>query len=544
MYTGSIALSLVNLTEVLRLADFLRARDLMSLCADYMGTVRLSDDPAVCLSFVQLVDAFHLSLVSPSLVSRVHDAVSEQLPGVFTVLTSTEDEPPAACVVARLLTDPEIGAVLESDVYTVVSRLAGRRPHDAATLDLLDRVEFDYLSVEFALESVLTNVQVVGWLERRRPKVLAALRDRVERLQGGVQTAVDIVVCGKRFPPTRGGGDPSTRLLLYVIQDDKWIACRSPVAEPGSSVAGCDWLAGLECLVTDGCGLYALCSVSADAVSYVQTPSVIKRFCRLDLSGGGPHWRRLSSPGVVQSHCRLLVSVDGVYAVDVAGVVERYSTSVDRWDVVCRDGFPTTMHHGATLYVLPMLVGGDSQLCALRVYSCGVGSSWYYASRCVTLYALDVTHGVWNELQRSDIDVADLLAGGSSEEDASTVNFHSYVATPGSLRLLDEIGRERATYDLVHSDWVFPDHPPAEDNTRAQRPRFVGSVLGSAPHAGRVYCACVNGSADFVMYDVTRRRYKMVGQPTDDSPSGVMCHARVSRSSLALITSERAPTCH
>ena len=195
--------------------------------------------------------------------------------------------------------------------------------------------------------------------------------------------------------------------------------------------------------------------------------------------------------------------------------------------MVCRDGFPT--FRNTTLYVLPMLVRGDSQLCALRVYSSGVGPS-RYASRSVTLYALDVTRGVWNVLQRSDIDVADLLSG-SSVEDVNSVNFHGYIATPGSVRLLDELGTERANYDLVGSDWTFTSRP----QNNAVRPSFVGDALGSVPHAGRVYCACV-GSADFVMYDVTRRRYKVMRQPPD-SPSGVMCHVRVSRSTLASLTS-------
>jgi len=54
------------------------------------------------------------------------------------------------------------------------------------------------------------------------------------------------------------------------------------------------------------------------------------RFCRLDLSGsggGGPRWQRLASPEAVQTHCRLVVSVDGIYAVDQRGVVERYSVA-------------------------------------------------------------------------------------------------------------------------------------------------------------------------------------------------------------------------
>jgi len=534
MYTGRIALSLVNLPEVLRLADFLRMRDLMSLCTDYMTSVHLSD-PVVCLSFLHLVDTFHLPLVSASLSSHVHAAVSTQLPAIFAAMGDIDDVPTS--VVAQLLADPEIGSVPEPEIYSAVSRLAEKRPRDAAgVLDLLELVEFEYLSAAFVRQNLLTNADVVGWLERRRPEVLGALRERVERQ--GVEATVDVIICGRRFPLTHDAGDLTARLLVYVIQDDQWTRLRSPVttqdgcrtgAESGSSVAGCDWLGGLECLVTDGCCLYALCSVHADAVSYVHTPVVIKRFCRLDLSSGGCHWQRLASPTAVQSHCRLVVSVDGIYVVDLLGVVERYSISDDRWTVVCLEGFPTIRN--TTLYVLPMLVGGSSQLCALRVYSAGVGPS-RYASRSVTLYALDVSRGVWNTMQRSDIDVSDLLAG-TSNEDTSTVNFHSYVATPGSVRLLDELGAERANYDLVDSDWIFTNRLK---NDTWHRPKFVGEVLGSVPHAGRVYCACVGpGSADFVMYDVIRRRYKVMCQPPD-SPSGVMCHVRISRSSISLMT--------
>ena len=534
MYTGRIALSLVNLPEVLRLADFLRMRELMSLCVEYMNSVRL-DDPALCLSFLHFVDTFHLSLISSSLVTHVHAAVSRQLPAIFAVIADIDDLPTS--VVAQLFADPAIGSVPEPEICVAICRLAGKRPCDVAVLDLLEHVEFEYLSTTFVRQNVLANAEVAGWLDRRRPEVLAALRQRVERQS--VESAVDVIICGRRFPLTHH--DLTARLLVYVIQDDEWIRFRSQVtqdgsrtgAESGPSVLGCDRLGGLECLVSDGYCLYALCSVHADAVSYVHTPVVIKRFCRLELSNDGGLWQRLASPTAVQSHCRLVVSVDGIYVVDLSGVVERYSISEDRWTVVCLNGFPTI--RDTTLYVLPMLVGGDSQLCALRVYSFGVGPS-RYASRSVTLYALDVTQGTWNALQRSDIDVADLLAGNTTE-DANTVNFHSYIATPGSVRLLDELGSERANYDLVGADWVFTNRP--QNNT--PRPNFVGDVLGSVPHAGRVYCACV-GSADFVMYDVTRRRYKVMRQPPD-SPSGVMCHARISRSTLALITST-GQLCH
>ena len=167
-----------------------------------------------------------------------------------------------------------------------------------------------------------------------------------------------------------------------------------------------------------------------------------------------------------------------------------------------------------------MLVGGDSRLCALRVYS---GPS-RYPTRCVTIYALDVPGRAWTALRRSDIELAELLVGDE-------VNFHGYAATPGSLRLLDELGRERASYDLVSSDWTFTSGP----QTPPPRPKFVGDVLGSVAHAGRVYCACV-GRADYVMYDVTRTCYKVV-RAAPDSPSGVMCHARLARVSLALMTS-------
>ena len=531
MYTGNIALPSDNLPEVLRLADFLRMRELMLQCTEYMNSVHLND-PALCLSFLHLIDTFHLSVISTSLATHVHHAASKQLPAVFAAVADTGDLP--ASVVAQLLSDPDIGSVPEPEICAAICRLAGKRPYDVAVLDLLEQVVFEYLSTPFVRQNVLTNAEIVGWLDRRKPEVLEALRQRVER--HSIDSAVDVIICGRRFPLRHyDAGDLTARLLVYVIQDDEWVRLRSPLtqdghqtgAEAGPSVLGCDWLGGLECLVTDGRCLYALCSVHADAVSYVQSPVVIKRFCRLELSSGGRRWQRLASPIAVQSHCRLVVSVDGIYAVDLSGVVERYSTSEDQWTVVCRDGFPTI--RDTTLYVLPMLVGGDSQLCALRVYSFGVGSS-RYASRSVTLYTLDVTRGTWNALQRSDIDVADLLSG-SSTDDANAVNFHSYIATPGSVRLLDELAAERANYDLVDADWVFTNR--SQNNT--PRPNFVGDVLGSVPHAGRVYCACV-GRADFVMYDVTRRRYKVMRQPVD-SPSGVMCHARMERSSLALMTS-------
>jgi len=538
MYTGRIALSLVNLPDVLRLADFLRMRELMTLCADYMNSVRLSE-PAVCLSFLHLVDTFQLSLVSASLAARVHQAVSSQLPAIFAAVADVDDLFLPASVVAQLLADPDIGSVQETEICSAVCRLISKRPHDDRVLDLLEHVGFEYLSTAFVRQNVLASVEVVEWLDRRRPDVLAELRECVERQ--GVETAVDVIICGRRFPLTHDAGDLTARLFVYIIQDDEWIRLRSPMTQDGClagaesrpSAMSCDWLGGLECLVSDGGCLYALCSVHADAVSYVQTPVVIKRFCRLELSSGGRHWQRLASPSAVQSHCRLVVSVDGIYVVDLSGVVERYSISQDQWTVVCSNGFPTI--RDTTLYVLPMLVGGDSQLCALRVYSFGVGPS-RYASRSVTLYALDVMQGVWNALQRSNIDVAELLSGNSSE-DANTVNFHSYVATLGSVRLLDELGAERAKYDMVASDWSFTIRP----QNSARRPKFVGEVLGSVPHAGRVYCACV-GSADFVMYDVIRRCYKVVRQPPE-SPSGVMCHARISRSSLALMTST-AQICH
>jgi len=533
MYTGRIALSVVNLPEVLRLADYLRMRELMSLCAEYMNSVRL-DDPALCLLFLHLVDVFHLSLVSASLSEHVHRAASSQLAALFTAVAETDDLPTS--VVARLLADPEIGSVPEPEICAAICRLAARRPHDDAVLDLLEHVVFEYLNTAFVRQEVLTNPEVVEWLDQRRPEVLATVRQRVER--HGTEGAADVVVCGKRFPPSYDTGDLTGCLLVYVVQDDEWIRLRGPVTqsghqpgeESGPSVAGCDWLGGLECLVTDGCWLYVLCSVLADAVSYVQSPVVIKRFCRLELASGGRHWQRLASPTAVQSRCRLVVSADGIYAVDKSGVVERYSVSEDRWSVICRDGFPTT--RDTTLYVLPMLVGGDGQLCALRVYS---GPS-RFVQRNVSLYGLDVVRSVWNAFQRSDIDVAELLA--NSSEDANAVNFHSYVATPGSIRLLDELGRERANYDLVRSDWTLTN---CTQNHTTLPPKFVGAVLGSVPHAGRVYCACQVihdevGHADFVMYDVTRGRYKVRRKPPD-SPSGVMCHARVSRSSLALMTS-------
>jgi len=492
-----------------------------------MNSVQL-DDPTVCLSFLHLLDTFHLSVESESLVIRVHDAVSRHLRAIFAVFADVDDIPTA--VVSQLFADPNIGSVPEAEIYGAVCRLAGKRPHDAAVLDLFEQVRFEYVNTAFVRESVLTNVQLVGWLENRRPEVLAALRERVERQS--VDGAVDVIICGKRVPRTHGMGDLTARLLVYIIQDDEWIRLRSPVTQDADSRTGGasgDWLGGLECLVTVGSCLYALCSVHADAESYVHTPVVIKRFCKLELSTGGRQWQRLSSPVAVQSRCRLVVSVDGIYAVDLSGVVERYYISTDQWTVICSDGFPTIRN--TTLYVLPMLVGGDSQLCALRVYLFGVGPT-RYASRGVTLFALDVTRGTWNALQRSDIDVADLLSAGNTD-DASTVNFHSYVATPGSVRLLDELGAERAVYDFVALDWNFTNRP---QNNSPRRPNFVGEVLGSVPHAGRVYCACVTGSADFVLYDVIERRYKVMCQPPDSS-SGVMCHARILRSSLATIMS-------
>jgi len=536
MYTGRVALSLVNLPEVLRLADFLRVRDLMSLCADYMNSSSLRD-PALCLSFLHLIDTFHLAIVSAPLASHVHNAVSSQLPAVFAAVADVEDLP--ASVVAQLLADPEIGSVSEQEICTLICRLAARRSYDVDVMGLLEHVRFEYLSATFVHKNILADAEVIGWLEQRRPEVLASLRQRVE--QHSVQTAVDVVICGRRFPLTDATGDATVYLLVYIIQDDEWIRLRSPVTQSGyaaqesgssASVLGCDWLGGLECLATDGSWLYALCSVHADAVSYVQSPIVVKRFCRLELSSGGRHWQRLASPTAVRSPCRLIVSVDGIYAVDLSGVVERYYLSADRWSVVCRDGFLTT--RDTTLYVLPMLVGGNSQLCALRVYSSGVGAS-RYASRSVTLYALDTTQGTWTAFQRSDVDLAELLTGSS--EEASSVNFHGYVATPGSIRLLDELGGERAHYDIIGSDWTFSSRP-----YNSSRPNFVGDVLGSVPHAGRVYCACVGGSGDFVIYDVEGARYKVMCRPPA-SPSGVMCHARLTRSSLAMMTST-AHVCH
>ena len=534
MYSGRIPLSLVNLAEVLRVADFLRMRELMCMCAEYMSSVCLGESPSLCLLFIHLVDTFPgLSLVSAALAAHVQQAASTQLPAVFAAVADADQLPTS--VVDRLFADPEIGSVPETELCTAICRLAARRPlDDVSVLDLLEKVHFEYLSTAYIRQNVLSNADVAAWLDRRRPEIFAALRERVERQI--VESAVDVVICGRRFPPAYDAGDGTGRLLVYVIQDDEWIRLQSPTtrdagyqqseAQSGPTAPSCDWLGGLECLVTDGIWLYALCSVHADAVSYVQTPVVIKRFCRLELASGGRHWRRLTSPAAVQTHCRLAVTVDAIYAVDLSGVVERYSISEDRWTAVCRDGFPPT--RDTTLYVLSMLVGGDSRLYALRVYSSGVGLR--YASRSVILYALDVAQGAWNALPRSDIDVADLLAGNSGE-DASTVNFHSYVSTPGSVRLLDELGGERANYDLVGSNWIFDnrldDSPP--------RPNFVGRVLGSVPHGGRVYCAC-DGKADFVMYDVTGRRYKAMLQPPA-SPSGVMCHARISRSSLELMTS-------
>ena len=277
MYAGRIALTVVNLPEVLRLADFLRMRELVSLCADYMAgsSVCLDDDPALCLAFLHLVDAYDLSAVSPSLAEKVDAAASSQLAAVFAVVADSVDPPTP--VVARLLADPEIGSVPEPEILSAICRLVAKRPHDEAALDLLQHVSFEYLGASFASQEVLANPDVVEWLDRRRPEVLATLRDRVERQ--GAEGCVDVVVCGRRFPLNLG--DPAGSLLVYVIQDDEWVRLRGPEnggAESGWTTAGRDWLGGLECVVIDGRWLYALGSVHAGSVSYVRSPVVVKRF--------------------------------------------------------------------------------------------------------------------------------------------------------------------------------------------------------------------------------------------------------------------------
>jgi len=196
MYTGTITLSLANLPEVLRLADFLRMRELMSLCCDFMDTVRLEGDPSLCLCFLHLIDSLNLVLVSPSMVDRVRGTVSVHLRAIFAAV---DDDTPAA-VAARLLDDAEIGSVPEPEICAAVCRLAAKRPGDGSVLDLLDGVEFEYLSAPFVRQNVLPKAEVVSWLERRRPEVLASLIERVDR--HSVEGVVDIVICGIRDPST------------------------------------------------------------------------------------------------------------------------------------------------------------------------------------------------------------------------------------------------------------------------------------------------------------------------------------------------------
>jgi hypothetical protein len=285
--------------------------------------------------------------------------------------------------------------------------------------------------------------------------------------------------------------------------------------------------------------LYVLCSQPSDVSSYVEeAPTERKRFIRVDLgtSGiGSGQWQQLPGPSVVKFTCRLAASIDGIYVVDRSGRVELYSIEESRWIPRCPTGF--SVSH-PTLYVLPMPVSQGSLL-ALRTFSSGY--RFQFASKSLSLHRLNACRTEWETLERSEIEFHDLLPNGS-DGNGGDVSVHGYTISPTAITLRDELDKPRVVYDCSIGDWRLG--TMEQEMKQGLRPTFVGNILGSVVHAGRIYCVTESkGMCDgdrglrpsrLVMYDVVRRRFKALC-PAPVDLSGLMCQATLLRSSLELL---------
>jgi hypothetical protein len=123
LYTGSIRLSLDDIPDVLRLADFLRIGRLLEICSTHLSS-RVDRSNAVAVR--HLVDTYNLSAISPRLAADVGDLVSRNLPSIVRSFGRRRRLcrrfPPETIV--RLLNDDEIGSVRERDIYDAVCHYA------------------------------------------------------------------------------------------------------------------------------------------------------------------------------------------------------------------------------------------------------------------------------------------------------------------------------------------------------------------------------------------------------------------------------------
>jgi len=590
LYTGSILLSLNDVTDVLRLADFLRIDRLLELCSKHLSACVNSSNAIVIR---HLVDTYNLTAVAPHLANTVSSIVSQHLSDIMRSLRRSR----RLCrqlpfeVISRLLNDVEIGSVREQDVYHFVCHYASvnddpktesRPDEDRASSNissdsnwnLLDFVEFDYLPTTFVCNSVLTNAAVIEWLQRSKPETLRYLELRQQMTSVSTRDVVNIIVCRSRS--VKAFDRNPVQLIVYDITNDSWSYLHSSAlhrvgssqlstqARLGNSTADFDEysLDGLESMVVvGGTWLYVLCSTSDDSYCHAERPVEKKRFWCYNLQCDSSSWIELAMPVVVQSRCRLVADdQEFIYAVDREARVERYSITDGRWTVLCRVGFTSFAH--ATLYVLPIPVSAETPLLGgrrhglyiVRLFSSGY--SFYFTSTSVAIYRLDTSvedhvmlpsldpstasnmlttsvSNEWEVLERSEIELVDLITDGDDRAtSASIVHFHGYTLKPGRIELTDDLGRPRVSFDLIARDWL-PVAVTAAQRSVMKVPRFVGSILASAAHAGRTYCATrvTDAVGRFVMYDHGHCQYKALSLPPVPL-SGVMCRATIPRSAL------------
>lgn len=510
MYTGAIEVSEGTVVEIVRLADYLGLPKVLELCGNFMKR-NLRD--STCLKFKVLSDLHPLGTLSDHVQNYI-------LPRMSTLVRRSDTVDLPVDALRQLLSDNLTNYAREADVLKLVQDLVASRADMDSTerekaRDLLDCVEFEYLSPGVIERRVLSNSDALDWLNER-PELLERVRGFGERNQESGRDVVEVILCRGRASKT---GD-DLQVMLYLVRDDEWRVLRQPRDEKGSGL----W-PGLEAMITHDGFLYALSSRMEDMNGYMHPAKETKFFNRLNLMTGA--WFVLPPPRLVTGQTMLVSALqDCVLAIDSTGRVERYVIAESQWTDHCCVGFPGVSN--GTLCFLPMPKGDE--LFVLRSYSAGY--SFYYSQRSLSIYRMDaVTNDVdggghsWNEL--TQVEIADLFVTGED------VNFFGYSIAPGLISLKDELGHTRAQFDTTEAKWTtLP--------MRVPRPGFIREIFGSAACASRVYfvaCAAINSDSLFAMFDNARGRFKMTQAPPH-AVSGLLCHVTLPTAAIESVCKE------
>jgi len=383
MYTGDVTIAWENVEQTLGLSDYLGVAHLVNYCSKFLRQ-SLSED--TCLKIKTLVSTYNLTNVDDEVTSYVTSRWSRLIP------RDDITELPGEILKDLLRADGCTGFAREVDVLDAVCRWArhhvdventettSNKPEPAEDLtlsafNLLEYVEFQYLSKKVLRTKVVQCPDVVRWLSVRRPDVLKVVEDTLATIPGAVRDVCDVVFVRSRIS-TAG---EQVRILVYVIEADEWRvwnATGAPDAEAAS-------LHGLESMIVYLGWMYFLCSTTEDMHGYLHKAREWKRFHRVNLITGA--WETLTSPPTVQGQSRIVSTVDCLLVIDRSGVIDEYQVEENRWTrTLCTAGFPATSACG-TLCIIPMPI--DKCMYLLRTVSSG--HSFDYAEKSFILYHCD-----------------------------------------------------------------------------------------------------------------------------------------------------------